>query len=306
MWKDFFYYSKAERYAIIVLLSLIGLNVTLYYSFSSSYEHSTSEKMLEVENRLFLDVDSIEHHRQKIVRHSHHPYASLPMSLSNFNPNTVDSLSLIRMGFPVRVVRNLLKYRRAGGTFRKVDDLAKIYGMSEEQFLASVPYLQLPSESHQEKITSSSDSVAVTKPRIPVFEHIEKFEDGMQVDLNTVDTSDLKRIPGIGSGIARQIVHYRQRLGGYHAIDQLKEIPYVTDEMLRWFRIGEVKLEKIDINKAGLEQLRNHPYMNFFKAKVILEHRRKRGKITSISQLSLYDEFSAEDLERLSPYFSFD
>ena len=306
MWKDFFYYSKAERYAIIVLLFLIGLNIILYYSFSSPYEHTISEKMLEAENQLFRDADSIEYHRHDDVNHTYRPYASLPMALSNFNPNTVDSLSLIHMGFPVRVVKNLLKYRRAGGTFRKVEDLAKIYGLTEKQFQSVAPYVQLPAERRQEKIVLRNDSSAMRKSEIPAFERIEKFEDGIQVDLGMVDTTDLKRIPGIGSGIARQIVQYRQRLGGFHAINQLKEIPYVTDEMLHWFKIGEVKLEKIDINKAGLERLRNHPYMNFYKAKVILEHRRKRGKITNISQLSLYDEFSAEDLERLSPYFSFD
>ena len=80
----------------------------------------------------------------------------------------------------------------------------------------------------------------------------------------------------------------------------------MTDDMLPWFRLEEVYLEKIEINKAGLEQLRNHPYMNFYKAKVILEHRRKRGKINDISQLSLYEEFSDYDIKRLSPYLSFD
>ena len=228
------------------------------------------------------------------------------MNLSAFNPNTVDSLSLIRMGFPVRVVQNLLKYRRAGGTFRKIEDLAKIYGLTESQFLMAAPYVQLPDRKNAGKSASHVDSSKRGKPQMPTFEHVEKFEEGIQVELNTVDTADLKRIPGIGSGIARQIVRYRQRLGGFYSISQLREIPYVTEEMLRWFKLEETELEKLEINKAGLERLRHHPYMDFYKAKVILEHRRKRGKIKDISQLSLYEEFSKEDLERLLPYFSFD
>ena len=47
------------------------------------------------------------------------------------------------------------------------------------------------------------------------------------VDLNKADTSILKRIPGIGSTLARMIVVYRQRLGGFYDVSQLQEVPHV-------------------------------------------------------------------------------
>lgn len=306
MWKDFFYYSKLERYAIIALLFLIGLNFVVYFSISSPHERSITEEMIQEEAQLLRKIDSSEHHKRYVSQSKRPENVSNRMNLSAFNPNTVDSLSLIRMGFPVRVVQNLLKYRRAGGTFRKIEDLAKIYGLTEIQFLMAAPYVQLPDRKNAGKSALHVDSSPKGKPQMPTFEHVEKFEKGVQVELNTVDTADLKRIPGIGSGIARQIVRYRQRLGGFYSISQLREIPYVTEGMLRWFKLEETELEKLEINKAGLERLRHHPYMDFYKAKVILEHRRKRGKIKDISQLSLYEEFSKEDLERLLPYFSFD
>ena len=37
-----------------------------------------------------------------------------------------------------------------------------------------------------------------------------------------------------------------------------------------------------------------------------MEYRRKRGKLKSISQLALLEEFSEDDLERLKPYLSFE
>jgi hypothetical protein len=46
--------------------------------------------------------------------------------------------------------------------------------------------------------------------------------------------------------------------------------------------------------------------LNFYQAKIIVEHRKKRGEIKSLSQLSLYEEFTEKDLKRLSAYFSFD
>ena len=303
MWKDFFYYSKAERYAIIVLLFFIVLNLTLCLIITSSKQQTISDEKLSDEEQILHDMDSLS--QRDYSNHTSNYLNETSMCLINFNPNTIDSLSLVRMGFPVRVVRNLLKYRRAGGSFKKVDDLAKIYGLTEKQFETVAPFVQLPTELRREKPIVEDDSTMAIKPQ-RYIEHIVKFDEGTQVDLNTVDTSDLKRIPGIGSGIARQIVQYRQRLGGFYEVNQLKDLPYVTDDMLPWFRLEEVHLEKIEINKAGLEQLRNHPYMNFYKAKVILEHRRKRGKINDISQLSLYEEFSDDDIKRLSPYLSFD
>ncbi len=303
MWKDFFYYSKAERYAIIVLLFFIVLNLTLCFIITSSKQQTISDEKLSDEEQILHDMDSLS--QRDYSNHTSNYLNETSMSLINFNPNTIDSLSLVRMGFPVRVVRNLLKYRRAGGSFKKVDDLAKIYGLTEKQFKTVAPFVQLPTELRKERPKNERDSTMAMIPQLS-NEHIVKFDEGTQVDLNTVDTSDLKRIPGIGSGIARQIVQYRQRLGGFYEVNQLKDLPYVTDDMLPWFRLEEVHLEKIEINKAGLEQLRNHPYMNFYKAKVILEHRRKRGKINDISQLSFYEEFSDDDIKRLSPYLSFD
>ena len=60
------------------------------------------------------------------------------------------------------------------------------------------------------------------------------------------------------------------------------------------------------MNSDGIDVLRNHPYMDFYKAKAIVEFRRKRGKIEGLSQISMFEEFSEKDLERLKHYFSFE
>jgi DNA uptake protein ComE-like DNA-binding protein len=75
---------------------------------------------------------------------------------------------------------------------------------------------------------------------------------------------------------------------------------------MRWFKLDSLNLRKISINNAGIDLLRNHPYVNFYQAKVIVEHRKKKGKIKSLSQLSLYEEFTEKDLKRLVYYLSFD
>lgn len=105
---------------------------------------------------------------------------------------------------------------------------------------------------------------------------VYKYPEGTLVDLNEADTTELKKIPGIGSGIARMIVAYRKRLGGFYDMAQLKEVNYVDEDMLRWFKLGNAPIHRINANKAGLDKLRSHPYMNFYQAKVIIEYRRKK------------------------------
>ncbi|EKC54292.1 hypothetical protein LEA_15930 [human gut metagenome] len=63
-----------------------------------------------------------------------------------------------------------------------------------------------------------------------------KYPEGTLVDLSEADTTELKKIPGIGSGIARMIVAYRKRLGGFYDTVQLKEVNYVDEDMLKWFK----------------------------------------------------------------------
>ena len=133
-----------------------------------------------------------------------------------------------------------------------------------------------------------------------------KYPEGTLVDVNSADTAELKKIPGIGSGIAGGIVRYRERLGGFYALSQLEEVKHVTPKLLKWFKLDNDSIRKLEINKASLDKLRAHPYLTFYQAKVIVEHRRKKGQIKSLSQLALYEEFTEKDLERLSAYVSFD
>ena len=224
-----------------------------------------------------------------------------PIQLFSFDPNKADSIELSSLGLSAYVVRNILKYREKGGRFRTADSFSRIYGLTEKQFNTLKPYIRI-AQTDTPKKEKMDTMVAVVIPERKVF----KYPEGTLVDVNVADTTELKKIPGIGSGIAKAIVAYRNRLGGFYSLSQLEEIDYVTPELLKWFKLEGGTIRKLDINRWGLDKLRSHPYLNFYQAKVIIEHRRKRGEIKSLSQLSLYEEFTEKDLIRLSAYVSFD
>lgn len=126
------------------------------------------------------------------------------------------------------------------------------------------------------------------------------------LDLNTLDSTGLVKLPGIGPATAIKIIRYRERLGGYTKISQLTEIEGLPDSLMKWFIITDtVPIRKVPVNKATLTELRRHPYLDFYQARAIVEFRNERGMIKGPGQLSFMEEFSAQDLDRLIPYLDF-
>ncbi len=288
MWKDFFYYSKSERRAVYVLCVLIALLLIGIWMVPKASIPLVTElpKVDSLALRTFKKPSVVE---------------DTPVSLFVFDPNKADSIELSRLGLPVHVVRNILKYRQKGGSFKTPGSFSRIYGLEQDLFEQLKPYIRIvkPKVAESKKVDTV---VLVKESKVKAF----KYPEGTLVDVNVADTTELKKIPGIGSGIAKTIVVYRNRLGGFYSLEQLAEIEYITPSLMKWFKLEEPLVRPLKINEVGLETLRAHPYLNFYQARIIVEHRRKKGSIKSLSQLSLYEEFTEKDLERLSAYFKFD
>ena len=146
------------------------------------------------------------------------------------------------------------------------------------------------------------------KPR-PSFAKTEKFPVGTVVELNTADTTTLKKVPGIGSTFAARIVKYRALLGGYYAVEQLRELYGMDEERYQalqgWFIADTAFIAKLPVNYLPSDSLAKHPYLSYRQARSIYQLRRQKGQLTGWEKLELLDEFSAADRERLSAYLSF-
>ena len=220
-----------------------------------------------------------------------------------FNPNTADSATLIKVGLKPWQVKNLLAYRRAGGRWKDADDFKRLYGLSDEDYQRLRPYIKIPPPVKDvyftEKDRARQDSLRQLRP--------EKFAELTVLDLNTVDTLTLRKIPGVGVGYSRSIVSYRQRLGGFVSVAQLKEIDGLPARIEEWFTVDEnAEVNRISINKSDFKTLLRHPYLSYEQVKVITTHIRKYGPLRSWKDLQLYKEFTSRDFERLTPYFMFE
>lgn len=132
-----------------------------------------------------------------------------------------------------------------------------------------------------------------------------KIRRGEHIVLNTADTTALKTIPGIGPYFARKIVEYGERLGGYVSVDQLDEIENFPLEAKDYLTVVNPSPRKLNLNRLSLNDLKRHPYINFYQARAITDYRRLHGPLNSLQDLCLSKDFPSDVIERLLPYVEY-
>lgn len=233
-----------------------------------------------------------------------------------FDPNTADSTQLLRLGLQLWQVRNIYRYRAKGGVYRKKEDFARLYGLTVKDYRRLEPYIRISEDylpastlvgnarrtsfSSGTSFPSSTSNYKKDSLRYPV-----KIREGEHVVLNTADTSMLRKVPGIGAYYAKEIVRYGKWLGGYVHVSQLDEIDNFPKEAKKYFVITDPHPQKLSINKLTLQQLRRHPYINYYQAKAIVDYRRLHGDIKSLRDLRFSSDFTDEDIRRLEPYIAY-
>lgn len=324
--KDFFYFPKSDR-KVLLLLCVLFTGIVLYKLWQVCRPVEGIRPLTRQERtRLDSFLTRVEEGRQaradsfaRVRVAKRFSDSRSETTLFFFDPNTADSVQLSRLGFRSWQIRNLVKYRNHGGLFRQVADLSRLYGMEPEFYERLKPYVRIAP-----RYSENTDRLARTetpeKPHKTMYgsqewtksrhtgrdtaQRLSKFSEGVVVDLNQADTSLLKRIPGIGSAYARMIISYRERLGGYVNPEQLLELEMLPERITRWFCVSGAP-RPILVNEWPVTRLKRHPYLNFYQARVLVDHRRKYGPLHSLDELSLYPEFTASDLERLQPYVQF-
>ena len=236
---------------------------------------------------------------------------TIAIRLQVFDPNTADSSTLVHLGFKPWQAKNLLKYRARGGRYRRPEDLKRLYGMTDSMYQILQPYIQIVrTEVDSLRMDSMGrDSLWRDTTRydsMPKWQHVKK---DTILNLRTADTTELKMIRGVGSYRAKQIVRYRDALGGFVRVEQLREVEgmeLVADSVMKHFVLDSANVKQLNVNSMGVRQLSRHPYLRFEDAKAIYELRRRKIKLDSIEQLYELETMSEETIKKVAPYLNFD
>ena len=241
-WKDFLYYRKSEKLAVILLLVLIVLTLILNLILSQRNSRDI----------VFTQNDS------------------LVKAFEEFQRN----LSL-REGMNVLAPEHVVPSKD-----EESDERSRPRGLSEKDG----PDHHVP------------------------FPAVEKLAEGETIFLNAADTAEWKKIPGIGGTFAARIVKYRNLLGGFVSVEQLREVYGIDNELfsrISPYIQADENFRKLQINELEFKDLLRHPYLNYKQVQAIVNLRKRKGNIASIHELAMLDEFTSEDIFRIEPYLAF-
>jgi general secretion pathway protein K len=103
--------------------------------------------------------------------------------------------------------------------------------------------------------------------------------DEKRININTADEGQLASLPGFDEGIAEDVIRYRDEIGGYRNVDQIREAKVITSDEFKGIA-GRITVFDdpvvpglINVNTVPLEILQILPGMDDQKAQAIIQAR---------------------------------
>jgi competence protein ComEA len=286
--RAFFGFSRTESNAFIVLMPL--MLVILFSEPTYRWWRSRRPYEMLAENHKadsliasaqWLDQDSVIVEPLKLTAK---PFP--------FDPNSADELTYIKLGLAEPIAKRIVRYRNKGGKFKKKENLLRVYGMDTawyERVKSFISITEPPQESRKVAVTNQN-----------------KREPQKTFDINTADSVALVEVYGVGPALFRRIRTFRERLGGFVSIEQLKEV-YGLDSIAfkalktKFVVSSDFEPATININEATVQQLR-HPYIKWKEGDAIVAYRLQHGEIQSLEQLLEIKILNPQWLEKIRPY----
>ena len=209
------------------------------------------------------------------------------------NINAADIQSLTILSVPAFLARRWMKYLENGGSFKRVGDVKKLYGMSEPMYTNMSKYLYVK---EVEK-----------KQRKPFLKEDRAFR-CKTIDINEADSAQWESLYGIGPYLAKRIITFRESLCGFVSVEQVKETYGLRDSVFQSIKTC-LTLEKnlnpcISINYTSQEGLSKHPYVRYKLAKAIYLYRENNGLFQHIDDLKKLPMVSDSIYVKLLPYIT--
>ncbi len=326
--KDWFYFTRQQRYGIIILLVLI-IVVPITGRMAAAlrrHQHLDEESfrtMLAAYRNHLANLEEIaaaeEENRLAYGGGDLGETTQLALAPQPFDPNTLSVAGWQEMGVSARIGRSIHNYLAAGGSFHYKQDLQRIYLMDEKLYAKLESWVTLPDRpvrdepvkrhhrQHDQQASDQRGEAGVRDHKVPVPDHAKKATARpVMVNINQADTTTFQQIRGIGPVFSRRIVRYRDLLGGYFCTSQLLEVFGMDStrytSMLDYIQTDTLLIAQINLNTASFGDLVRHPYIDQPVASAILNLRDQHGPFacpTDIKSSYLIDDAC---WKRLRPY----
>ncbi len=316
IFRDFLTFNKRERNGVFILLSIIA-TLVLYLNISSNFVSKEDVDFTKFDN----DIKEFESAIEEKTEYSNYSekQANREERLSgienkserfNFNPNNLSEENWKRLGLTDKQIKSIKKYESKGGKFRTKEDVKKMYCLSKEQYETLEPFIEISSPA--EIVRSVEKPTSIFKDgKVEAASNLTsaKMERLTLVELNTADSAMLTTIKGIGPFYAKNIIKYRNSIGGFVAKEQLLEIWKFDQEKLneieKYINIDVSKIKKININTCETADFKN-TYIKWNVANGIVNYRKNHGKFKTVDEIKETDLVDEETYRKIVPYLILD
>lgn len=289
--RSYFSFSRSQQRGVLFLSLIIVVLIALNIFFDQIFlkQHEVNEDYSElVKDFLSENSDSTQ-------------AESSDLNFREFNPNEASIDELINMGLTNKQSMNIINYREKVGNFNSADDLKKLYTIDEKLYDRIKKFI----------VISQIDPPQVNKRQNNNVNHSTPYkEKEIIVDVNLADTSDFKKLNGIGSYFAIRIVKFRDALGGFHSLDQLHEVyglkdyPETIESVKTQLTLDPSHCNLIPINSMDAKELSFHPYFNKNLSNALINYRDQHGPFEKIEDVKKCRLVTEDIYPKIAPYLS--
>lgn len=254
------------------------------------------------------------------------------LEIRPFDPNKLSIAQWQAMGVKPWVAKRVVNAVSKKYVFLQKNDLERFGGFPKEEYKRLKEYIDLPDsvdrkEYYKNKYASTNKyENKYNNKKYKDYKKYDKSENNYtstyekkeykkyvpkvieKFDINTADTATLKQIRGIGEKTSVRIEKFRNSVGGFHFLEQAKEVyglsPEAFEELQKYALITS-PIKKININTADYETLKNHLYINGKAASILLKYKKQHGNYKTIEDIKKSRAIKEEDLTKLIPYLEF-
>ena len=287
-YEDPFVISKRSKRGLLVLiLASLGL-----IFFPRVYMFFQKEEAFVINSE---QIAEFERTHKKFEKRNYSNYYSKKKKYkapdSKFNPNNYSLSDWMNLGLSEKQSVVVLKFTSRG--IYSEEDLKRIFVIPDilfELIRDSVVYPErFQNTPNQELFKKQAKQITL-------------------INLNTADTTEFMKIYGVGAFYAKQIIRYREKLGGFFKKEQLFEVWKMTtdayDKIKDHVFISEKDVKRININSVTIEELKVHPYLKWNQANSIIKMRFQRNGFKNIEEIKESVLIDSETYEKLFPYLS--
>jgi len=242
---------------------------------------------------------------QKVQRAFQNPSSATPGRTykklwKRCNPEALTAADWQRLGLSPKQAASLLRYKEKYG----------LYSLSQMQHIRVLPselLNQISDSLYFEPTQNAKTSVVDQEEKALQEKRQEASGQFNKLDINSATEVMLVALPGLGAYTAAKIIAYRERLGGFLALDQLQEIQGIKPEILQKvlpYLMLEQGVKRMSINEVSYETLKQHPYLTWNQANSIIKMRKQKGLFKEIKELKESVLIDDDTYKKLLPYVS--